>query len=123
MVGAEDREQCRGGDWIRTVTEEKAGHLRVYVNAVKIVTVLYAAVLQGVGDVKGQALSGWTAYKHWHHQVPLSGRRKASFGKWEREDAPSPTHTITTCWAHPHLGEIQLVFSLNQYSNNLQILI
>lgn len=29
-----------GGDWTRTVTEEKAGHLGVYVNAVKIVSVL-----------------------------------------------------------------------------------
>lgn len=38
--GTEDSEQCRGGAWTRTVTEEEAGHLRVRVKAVKVVFVL-----------------------------------------------------------------------------------
>lgn len=79
-MGAEDSEQGRGGHWTRTVTEEEAGHLRVDVQAVEVVFVLQAVVLQGVGDVQGQTFARGAANKHWHHEVALSGRRKT----WRR---------------------------------------
>lgn len=77
MVWVEDDGQGRRGDWTRTVAEVEAGHLEVDIHAVEVVFVLQAVVLQRVGDVEGQALAGRAADKHWHHQVALSGRRKA----------------------------------------------
>lgn len=75
VLGTEDSEQMRRGDWTRTITKEEAGHLGVHPHAVKVVFVLQTIVLQGVGDVEGQALARRAADKHWDHQVALSGSR------------------------------------------------
>lgn len=114
-VESEDSEQGRGRDWTRTVAEEEAGHLWVHVHAVEVVFVLQAVVLQSVGDVKGQALAWGAANKHWHHQVALNGRRKASgqgVGVGQRGHPPTPPHHTHCKPASPSPGAIHL------YSNN-----
>lgn len=83
VLGTEDSEQMRRGDWTRTITKEEAGHLGVHPHAVKVVFVLQTIVLQGVGDVEGQALARRAADKHWDHQVALSGSRTA-LGRGDR---------------------------------------
>jgi hypothetical protein len=56
VVGEEAEAMERKG-CIHTVTEEKAGHLGVFVHTVEVVFVLLAVVLESVGDVEGQALA------------------------------------------------------------------
>ena len=80
------------GQRSRTVAEEETWHLRVDVHAVEVMFVLQAVVLQCVGDVKGQALAWGAADKQWHHQVALSGRRKAWFWGLGWGGHPSPHH-------------------------------
>lgn len=92
-VGVEDSEQWRGANWARTVTEEEARYLGVNVHTVKVLFILQAVVLQRVGGVEGQALAGGAADKHRHHQVALSRRRQASWGRGEGEAASSPPRT------------------------------
>lgn len=91
MAGTEDCEGMGRGDWTRTITEEEAGHLGVNVHAVEVVFVLQAVVLQCVGDVEGQPLAWGAADEHWHHQVALSGRRKALH--WGARQTPLLPHT------------------------------
>lgn len=58
----QDRRTVHLGEGIKhTVTEEKAGHLRVRLHTVKIVFVYLPGVQNRVGDIEGQALARGTA--------------------------------------------------------------